>query len=226
MGPSGIGKSSLLRVLGQLWPLMFNKNARKPPSLVRSHNVFFLAQRPYMIRGSLRQQVSYPIWKPTLASELSDEIMERLFRECNLQDVWELRRHELDSQDLAWEHRLSLGEQQRLQFVRLLWHFEWHQKYGDVSQGFFAVLDEATAALDMDSEMAVYDAIKRAKIGYLSVAHRPTVIPYHTKVLLFEKDPENPELPPTYEIKPSSAMAHQAACKMTEHLAPEDKKNA
>ena len=48
------------------------------------------------------------------------------FREANLHTVWEQRKHDLDNQNINWEDVLSLGEQQRLQFCRLFWHFDWH----------------------------------------------------------------------------------------------------
>ena len=65
-------------------------------------------------------------------------------------------------------------------FARLFWHFDWHKKHGD-GRGFYAVLDESTASLDVESEVAVYKQCQVKGMGFLSVAHRPTVIKYHTK---------------------------------------------
>ena len=70
--------------------------------------------------------------------------MKQLFREAALESVWEKRQEELDVRGISWVDVLSLGEQQRLQFCRLFWHFEWHRKNGD-GRGFYAVLDESTA---------------------------------------------------------------------------------
>ena len=54
--------------------------------------------------------------------------------------VWGERKKDIDRRDIHWRDVLSIGEQQRLQFCRLFWHFEWHQKHGD-GRGFYAVLD-------------------------------------------------------------------------------------
>ncbi len=94
-----------------------------------------------MVDGTLREQVAYPVWETSLLEELNDDKMEQLFRECNLADVWQMRKNELDHPEINWGTVLSLGEQQRLQFCRLLWHQEWHSRHLP-QENFFAVLDE------------------------------------------------------------------------------------
>jgi putative ATP-binding cassette transporter len=211
MGPSGCGKSSLLRLLGKLWPLFQNPSGSQPAAFQRPgpRNLFFISQRPYLIQGSLRQQVAYPVWEDSLHDELDNESLKRVFTRANLSEIFERRKGELDATDLNWTDILSLGEQQRLQFCRLFWHFEWHQKHGN-GESFFAVLDESTAALDTASEAAVYAECNAMGIGLLSVAHRPTVIRYHTKVLKFRLEGDSVR----WEELPAATVAEEEARKV------------
>jgi putative ATP-binding cassette transporter len=58
MGPSGSGKTSILRALAGLWRVGEGRVAMH----VEDREVIFLPQRPYMVVGSLREQLLYPKW--------------------------------------------------------------------------------------------------------------------------------------------------------------------
>jgi putative ATP-binding cassette transporter len=161
VGQSGAGKSSLLRVIAGLWHSGTGRLAR--PEL---GEMLFLPQRPYMILGSLRSQLLYP----NSSSEVDEEKLRRLLASVNLADLPE-RLGGFDA-DLDWAEILSLGEQQRLAFARLL-----------LTEPRYAILDEATSALDLDNEQHLYEQLQATKITFVSVGHRLSLVKYHQQVL-------------------------------------------
>ena len=160
-GPSGCGKSSLLRAIAGLW--RSGSGTIEHPSYKR---MFFLPQRPYMQIDTLRSQIIYPSTQTTL----SDERLLELLQEVHLELLAE-RVGGLDaSQD--WEKHLSVGEQQRLAFARVL-----------AREPSIVILDEATSALDSANENALYERLRASGTTLISIAHRPAVLKHHTHVL-------------------------------------------
>jgi vitamin B12/bleomycin/antimicrobial peptide transport system ATP-binding/permease protein len=166
VGPSGRGKSSLLRAIAGLWNAGTGSLLRPP-----LEEVFFLPQRPYIILGSLREQLLYPHTDRTC----SDRELSELLQQVNLQNL--LTRVNGFDKELRWESILSLGEQQRLAFARLL-----------ITHPSFIILDEATSALDLANEENLYQQLQKTKTTFISVGHRQSLFNYHQWVLELSAD--------------------------------------
>ncbi|MBE9205827.1 ABC transporter ATP-binding protein/permease [Nostoc sp. LEGE 06077] len=161
VGPSGRGKSSLLRAIAGLWNSGTGSVIRPP-----LEDVLFLPQRPYIILGTLREQLLYPHTK----RGMTDAEIKDVLQQVNLQNL--LSRVEGFDTEVPWENILSLGEQQRLAFARLL-----------VSHPRFTILDEATSALDLKNEGNLYKQLQDTKTTFISVGHRESLFDYHQWVL-------------------------------------------
>ncbi|WP_193197353.1 ABC transporter ATP-binding protein/permease [Nostoc sp. MG11] len=166
VGPSGRGKSSLLRAIAGLWNAGTGRLVRPP-----LEEVLFLPQRPYIILGTLREQLLYP----QTNRQMSDAELEEILRQVNLQNL--LSRVDGFDTEVPWENILSLGEQQRLAFARQL-----------VTRPSFTILDEATSALDLKNEGNLYQQLQETKTTFLSVGHRESLFNYHQWVLELSQD--------------------------------------
>ena len=160
-GASGGGKSSLLRAIAGLWDSGSGMIVR-PPLI----EMFFLPQRPYMIIGTLRDQILYPLNN----GEITDDQLQNVLNVVNLPDL-AARCGGLDV-DADWGKILSLGEQQRIAFARVL-----------LSKPRYVILDEATSALDSKNEESLYQQLHDSGATLISVSHRPNVARFHTQVL-------------------------------------------
>jgi putative ATP-binding cassette transporter len=161
VGPSGCGKTSFLRLVSGLWPPAAGQVERPPLS-----ELLFIPQKPYMLLGSLREQLCYP----QDPQRFSDEHLRSVLEEVRLGSLVQ-RYPDFDiKQD--WPRLLSLGEQQRLAFARLL-----------LNSPRFVVLDEATSALDVSTEQHLYALLAQREMAFVSVGHRPTLKAFHNLVL-------------------------------------------
>jgi len=160
-GDSGCGKSSLLRAIAGLWST--GSGVIQHPPL---EDCFFLPQQPYLQAGTLRSQLLYP----SAQSNLSDEQLLDILQQVHLPLLAERVGGLNAVQD--WEKLLSVGEQQRLAFARVLVH-----------EPSIVILDEATSALDSGNECSLYERLRSSGATLISIAHRPAVLRHHTHVL-------------------------------------------
>ncbi|WP_323017847.1 ABC transporter ATP-binding protein/permease [Castellaniella sp.] len=161
-GPSGSGKTTLLRTIAGIWPYGSGEIIRPESASL------FLAQKPYLPLGTLRQALHYP--QPVdQAPAGQDEAILDLVQLGHLHD-------QLDIED-DWSRILSLGEQQRLAFGRLL-----------IARPDAAFLDEATSAMDEGLEDAMYRLLREQLPGtrIISVGHRSTLRRHHGAELVLE----------------------------------------
>jgi putative ATP-binding cassette transporter len=160
-GDSGCGKSSLLRAIAGLWQTGSGVIHHPPVE-----DFFFLPQQPYLQSGTLRSQLLYPSER----SDLSDEQLLEILELVHLPRLAE-RVGGLDASH-DWEKLLSVGEQQRLAFARVLVH-----------EPRIVILDEATSALDSGNEASLYGRLRDSGATLISIAHRAAVLRHHTHVL-------------------------------------------
>ncbi len=159
-GNSGCGKSTLLRALAGIWP--YGGGIVSLPSGWRT---MFLPQRPYLPLGSLRRAIYYP--QPVPEKETAD--LRSLLERFGIGSIAE-RLDEVDD----WSRILSLGEQQRLAFIRIL-----------LFKPDMVFLDESTSAMDEQREAEAYDILKELlpEMAVVSVGHRSTLLKKHDKQL-------------------------------------------
>lgn len=171
-GASGCGKSTLIKALAGIWPY-----TQGQVRYLNEAKVLFLSQKPYLPQGSLRLSASYP------SAPIEDGRTEQFFKLVGLEHLIP----HLDEVD-TWSHILSLGEQQRVAIVRAL-----------LNQPDMLFLDEASSAMDEQSESLVYDLLNQylPHCIMISVGHRSTLIAKHKLVLTYQNDAK-------YTIEPSN----------------------
>ena len=163
-GQSGVGKTTLLRTIAGLWSYAEGK------IFCPQQNTLFLSQRPYLPQGNLLTALYYPDTTENVDLAKITRVLEQV-QLAHLQDRLE--------QEQDWSRILSLGEQQRLAFARLLLH-----------KPKVAFLDEASASLDEGMEHAMYRLIREElpNTTIISVGHRSTLVPLHQQQLELHTD--------------------------------------
>ncbi|MEH4211008.1 ATP-binding cassette domain-containing protein [Klebsiella pneumoniae] len=161
VGQTGVGKSSLLRAIAGLW-----QRGQGEIQLPPYQQLMFIPQKPYMILTDLRSQLLYP--EP--AENGDDMRIQQVFSRLGRPDFL-ARQGGLDCIK-DWRKVLSLGEQQLVAFARIL-----------LRQPRYVFLDEATSAMDVETERQAYRALGEANITCISVGHRETLMQFHPQKL-------------------------------------------
>ena len=200
-GSSGQGKSSLLRAIAGLWTNGSGHISRprdgqvyflpqKPycatgtlrDQLLYPCTTDYLDPRNLSNSASTAAAVAYSnAESASLATDPTRRITdEELLSILQTLDLSELPHRAGDGNVIRgldtvmdWSHMLSLGEQQRLAFGRIL-----------VNRPSFVILDESTSALDIASEQRMYRLLQEMtvdarRVSYVSVGHRPSLADYH-----------------------------------------------
>ncbi|KAK9846568.1 hypothetical protein WJX81_006713 [Elliptochloris bilobata] len=173
-GPNGSGKSSLFRVLGGLWPLAAG-TVRKPGGAEGglAHEIFYVPQRPYVMLGTLQDQLIYPLQCSAAGDVIPEAELRALLRLVDLEYL--IGRPGGLRAVVDWGSQLSLGEQQRLGMARLVYH-----------RPKFAILDECTSGVTVSMEERFCELVKGLGCTCVTISHRPALMAFHDLVLALD----------------------------------------
>lgn len=172
LGPNSCGKSSIQRIIAEVWPV-YNKNGLL--SIPASSNLFCVPQRPYFPRGgTFRDQIIYPMSSDEFFDRgLKDKNLVKILTKVNLDYLLDRRMGWSYLDAVAhWKDVLSGGEKQRMNFARILFH-----------KPRFVVLDEATNAISVDMEDQLFNILKKYRFNFITISQRPSLVKYHDILL-------------------------------------------
>jgi ATP-binding cassette, subfamily B, bacterial len=178
VGPSGAGKTTITHLVSRLYDpdqgaVLIGGQDLRDVTLDSLHDtVGVVTQDAHMFHDTIRANLSYARPEATEAD---------LIAACQAAQIWDLISALPDGLNTIVGdrgYRLSGGEKQRLAIARLL-----------LKAPSVVVLDEATAHLDSESEVAVQAALKTALSGRTSlvIAHRLSTIREADQILVIDE---------------------------------------
>jgi ABC-type multidrug transport system fused ATPase/permease subunit len=177
VGPSGAGKSTIATLVPRLYDVdsgeirLSDMDVRDLTFDALRDTVGVVTQDGHLFHDTIRANLAYA------APEATDEEIWHAVRRARLADLVESLPDKLETVVGERGYRLSGGERQRLTIARLL-----------LAQPRVVILDEATAHLDSESEVAVQEALADALDGRTAIviAHRLSTIRAADQILVVE----------------------------------------
>ncbi|CAF0727958.1 unnamed protein product [Adineta steineri] len=144
--------------------------------IIPRQNIVILCQQLHLIRGTLREQLSYLRLAHGLSSVTDDNYAQQLLNEFSLGHL--IDRYSMNGKRQVWSELLSIGEQQRLMIVSAL--------LVGTETARLLILDETTSGCDKQTEEAIYKYLQRSNLQFISISHRKEISKYHSRQMTID----------------------------------------
>jgi ATP-binding cassette subfamily C protein len=176
-GPSGVGKTTFADLLVGLYPpqsgeILVGDTALRGPAITAWRNsVSYVSQDPFLFHDTIRRNL---LWA---SPEADDVALWKMLGMVGVDDIVRSARDGLETVVGERGSLLSGGERQRLCLARAM-----------LRHPHLLVLDEATSAIDVEGECAIFERLFQVvpRPTIVIIAHRKESLRYCEHVLVFE----------------------------------------